>query len=442
MSASATWMPLSAASLAMSATSTRRSRVRSASCSRTLVQERVWLRAVVAAIRPLAISVLDAALDVVEPEGLDLEPVDEVVLGDDLAVDRGRRAVVAVVPAPGGIPDEDEDGQADGEEEAEVDEAVAAITGIPAGAAAAPRDRSGSERHAREVVLLWMGRADHAGRVGGAEWYRTVSEGPAATIWSTNRSVAWPSATSNDSARKRATRSRSNSPARSQRGELVGRLEHGARNAGAVVEVEATLASYAVVVRGEERHRPAEERVLVDRAGVVGDEDVADEHQLVDVRVVGDVDRRTSAAPGRVAAPCERRGAAAAARRGPRRATLGARPGRAPRGDRALEMVSPRNVGAYRIVRFPRAAGSGPGSRASAAARALAEEHVRAGNADGRVETLQGLAERLRVERRDRARGHEAARRSWCGSRHCRTKASVCAEGLVEDAVAELLERA
>src|SRR5439155_25433661 len=120
----------------------------------------------------------DAAGDVVEPEALDREPVADVVFGDDLAIDRGRGAEVTVVPAPRRVADEDEDGDADGEEEAGIDEAVPAVTGIPPGAAAASRDRSGSESHAGEVSCSSLGRAIHAGRVGGGESYRKVSARP------------------------------------------------------------------------------------------------------------------------------------------------------------------------------------------------------------------------------------------------------------------------
>ena len=244
------------------------------------------------------LSVWIAALDVVEAEVLDLQPADEVVLGDDLAVDHGRRAEVAVVPAPGGVADQDQDRDADGEEEAEVDQAVAAVAGIPPGAAAASRDGSGSERHGGKVSCSVSGAPIMPGALAGpngtarsGETRRRAQRSAGSTIRSTKRSVAWPSATSNESARKRATRSRSKSPARSQRGELLGGLEDGPGDARPEVEVEAPLVEVVVVVGGEEGHRPAEQRELEDRAGVVGDEDVADEHQLVDVRMVGHVDR-------------------------------------------------------------------------------------------------------------------------------------------------------
>ena len=99
-----------------------------------------------------------------------------------------------------------------------------------------------------------------------------------------------PSATSKEASRKRATRSRSKSPARrySARASVVSKI--GSGHARAVVEVEAALLLVRLVVGREEDHRPVEQRELVDRARVVGHEHVADEHQLVDVGVVRDVD--------------------------------------------------------------------------------------------------------------------------------------------------------
>ena len=72
--------------------------------------------------------------------------------------------------------------------------------------------------------------------------------------------------------------------------ERLGRLEHGPGDAGPEVEVEPALALVRVRVRGEEGHGPPEERELEHRARVVGDHEVGDEHQLVHVRPVRDVD--------------------------------------------------------------------------------------------------------------------------------------------------------
>ena len=109
---------------------------------------------------------------------------------------------------------------------------------------------------------------------------------------------------------------------------------------------------------------------------------------------------------------------------------------------RADVMVSPRNVGAYRItrlaVRQPVAAADGvarPGEPL------LAEQHVRAGDPEPPLEAFERLAERLGVVRRGRLRRHQADVVVRVDP-DPPGQLLVRAERLVEHAVADLLERA
>ena len=154
-------------------------------------------------------------------------------------------------------------------------------------------------------------------------------------------------------ARRPRREPRSKSPVAEVSRHVVGRLEDRPGDAGPVVEVEPALALVGLEVGGEEDHRPAEQRELVDDARVVGDEDVADEQQLVDVGVVRDVDREAGELRvDRRALPDERVASDqddVIAHRGPR----AARAGRGRRRTGAARTLSPRNVGAYRITRRP-----------------------------------------------------------------------------------------
>ena len=150
------------------------------------------------------------------------------------------------------------------------------------------------------------------------------------TTRSTNRSEAWPSATSNDAARERARRAPRRSPRRARTPRapsVVSKIGPG--HARPEVDVEAALALVGVRIRGEERHRPAEQRVLEDRARVVGDEQVGDEHELVHVGPVGDVDREGREIRVDRRGPADERVEADAARPTRRRGRRASRRGRA-----------------------------------------------------------------------------------------------------------------
>jgi len=73
-------------------------------------------------------------------------------------------------------------------------------------------------------------------------------------------------------------------------GERFRRLEDRPRDAGQVVEVEASFTFIGRVIGCQEADGSVEQRELVDGARVVRHQHVADEHQLVDVAMIGDVD--------------------------------------------------------------------------------------------------------------------------------------------------------
>ena len=89
----------------------------------------------------------DPALGLAQAPALDGEAVDELVLGDRLAVDAAHRGEMVVVPGQPGGNEEDDDGDDDDEAEAEVHVEVASILAFPRGTVGALGDGFGSEGH-------------------------------------------------------------------------------------------------------------------------------------------------------------------------------------------------------------------------------------------------------------------------------------------------------
>ena len=89
----------------------------------------------------------DPALGLAEPPALDRVAVEELVLGDRLAVDAADRGEVFVVPGQSGGDDEDDDGDNDDDAEAEVHVEAAAILALPRRTVGALADWFGSKCH-------------------------------------------------------------------------------------------------------------------------------------------------------------------------------------------------------------------------------------------------------------------------------------------------------
>ena len=89
----------------------------------------------------------DAALGLADPPALDRVPVDELVLGDRLAIDAPDRSEVVVVPGQRGRDDEDDDGDDDHEAEAEVHVEAASVAALPGWSLGPLGDGFGSECH-------------------------------------------------------------------------------------------------------------------------------------------------------------------------------------------------------------------------------------------------------------------------------------------------------
>ena len=193
------------------------------------------------------------------------------------------------------------------------------------------------------------------------------------------------------------------------------------------------------MIGGEENDGPAEQRELEDRARVVGDEDVRDEHQLVHLGMVGHVDDERI---------CRRRPPAAYERMRPdeKDVILAQRPpqhpdietpritslrGPVPTEGRRIEDDAPPVAQAISTADLIGDAAGAPG----------VHEHVGPGDAQLRHEEVDWLPERFGVGRRDRPRGDEAEVVVDV-DREGRQSGLVGAEGLVREAVAELLEGA
>ena len=96
----------------------------------------------------------DPPLGLVEPPGLDREPIPEVVLGDRLAVDAADRRQVVVVPAQACRDEQDDDRGRDDDAEADVEVEVPSVLAFPRGALGAFDDGLGFEGHERGGSLL------------------------------------------------------------------------------------------------------------------------------------------------------------------------------------------------------------------------------------------------------------------------------------------------
>ena len=258
---------------------------------------------------------------------------------------------------------------------------------------------------------------------------------------STIRAVECPSTTSNDAFANASTRVDVEVVRLDRGGELRSRGEDRARQVGGKVQVEAALAAVRVVVGGQERDRATEERELVDRARVVGHEDVGDEHQLVEVRVGGRVDRER----GEV-----RRDDQRVAHERMQLEQDGVVVAQDVVHDAQVEQVvvarlADRGAAERRRVEDDpaavREAVSRLDPREGPVAAGRVSEQVGPREPEARREQRDRLAERLRVERRDRHGGHEREAVVAVDRDHAHERL-VGAELPVEDAVAELLERA
>ncbi len=100
--------------------------------------------------------VADLGLRLVDPEGVDQDPLAVGVLGDRLAVDRGYLAEVLAHVRHGRRGDERQHADEDDHPEGEVDVEVVAIVRIPAGAMRPLGRRLGAEGHSDVGSCRWI----------------------------------------------------------------------------------------------------------------------------------------------------------------------------------------------------------------------------------------------------------------------------------------------
>ena len=167
----------------------------------------------------------DPPVGLIETPGVDLDAVPKLVLRDRLAVDAADRREMVVVVVQAGGDREDEQREDDDQPEPEVQVEVPSVLRLPRGSVVALDDGFGTEGHGVGRFLSHgrltpgmegRGMVHRASESSCPRPYRRsparVRDGRMSA--SVTRVAEPPSATSKEASRKRATRSRSKSPAR------------------------------------------------------------------------------------------------------------------------------------------------------------------------------------------------------------------------------------